>query len=74
MLLGMPSALYELIEIRLGRPFADWVEERRREEPPWSWRDLATEVQRRTDTEVTHETLRTWFTDEENQDTEGEAT
>lgn len=52
--------LYQLIEAKLGEPLADFVSERR---PYWSWRQLATEITTRTSTAVSHEALRTWFSE-----------
>lgn len=58
-----PTALYQLIETRLGETLADWVAERRRPDlrPPASWRRLAFELSTVTGVEVTNETLRVWF-------------
>lgn len=50
--------LYQLIEERLGEPLADFVASRR---PVWSWRQLAREITKTTNTAVTGESLRTWF-------------
>ena len=64
-LLGMATALYELIEIKLGRSLASWIAERRPPAPPvTSWRDLAAEIERETGTVVSWETLRAWFPDD----------
>lgn len=50
--------LYQLIEERLGEPLADFVSTRR---PMWSWRQLAAEIHKTTETSVSWESLRTWF-------------
>jgi hypothetical protein len=56
-----PSATYLLIEERLGEPLAQYVAARR---PGTAWRRIAMEIYKRTDVDVTYETLRTWFADE----------
>lgn len=72
MLRRMPTALYELIETRLGRPLLDWVNERRPIPVVMSWRELAAALERETGTAIAHETLRTWFSDDED-DVDGES-
>lgn len=54
--------LYQLIEERLGEPLADFVASRR---PYWSWRQLAAEITKTTETSVSWESLRTWFAADE---------
>jgi hypothetical protein len=57
-----PSPTYLLIEQRLGKPLADFIGERR---PHTAWRRIAMEILKRTDVDVTYETLRTWFSADE---------
>lgn len=63
--------LYQLIEERLGEPLADFVSSRR---PYWSWRQLAVEIQKTTETSVSWESLRTWFVADEPAAAEGAET
>jgi hypothetical protein len=57
-----PSPTYLLIEERLGEPLAAFVAARR---PGTAWRRIAMEILKRTEIDVTYETLRTWFGTEE---------
>lgn len=54
------SNLYRLIEKQLGEPLEDYVATRR---PRLSWRDLAQELSAHVGVDVSHESLRLWFTD-----------
>lgn len=61
----MATALYELIELKLGQSLAEWVAERRPPAPPvTSWRALALIIEKETGTVVSWETLRAWFPDD----------
>lgn len=56
------STLYRLIEKQLGSSLEEYVTTRR---PAQSWRAIATELSDQIGVEVTHESLRTWFADAE---------
>jgi hypothetical protein len=54
-----PSALYQLVESKLGGgTLADYVAARR---ATTSWRAMAADLSQRTGLTVSHETLRLWF-------------
>lgn len=53
------SPLYELIEARIDGTLADYVAERRDDT---SWRSMAAELSERTGRRINGETLRLWFT------------
>ena len=58
-----PTATQQLIEVRLGRPLRELVTEMTAEGK--GWRLIAREIRRRTEISVSHETIRTWMTDEQ---------
>lgn len=55
------TAKYELLQVRLGRDLAAYVETARHEGR--DWRTIATDLKAATGTTVSHETLRAWFTE-----------
>jgi hypothetical protein len=55
-----PSIRYQLIEVRLGEPFAEFVAARY---PRRSWRQISDEIEDRTGLTLSKETLRQWFAD-----------
>jgi hypothetical protein len=54
------TSLYTLIERQLGSDLAEFVTSRR---PDRSWRSIAAELSAAIDLEVSHESLRLWFSD-----------
>jgi hypothetical protein len=56
------SSLYRLIERQLGEELAGYVSARR---PAQSWRAIAGELGDRIGVEVSHESLRLWFAEDE---------
>lgn len=56
------SSLYRLIERQLGQNLADYVSARR---PAQSWRAIAAALTERIGVEVSHESLRLWFSEDE---------
>lgn len=54
------SSLYRLVEKQLHGSLADYITARR---PASSWRAIAAELTERIGVEVSHESLRLWFTD-----------
>jgi hypothetical protein len=54
------SSLYRLVEKQLEGSLTDYVSARR---PTQSWRAIAAELTERIGVEVSHESLRLWFTD-----------
>jgi hypothetical protein len=56
------SARYLLIQVRLGRDLAQYVEARR---PGDGWRAIAADLSQVTGISVSHETLRAWFAESE---------
>lgn len=52
-----------LAAIKLGRPLADYVTEKRNARPQWPWRMIADQIVIDTDGEivVSHESLRQWY-------------
>lgn len=61
----MPSATQQLAEIKLGSSLEDFVIERRHRQPPLSWRKISLELRDVTGIDVTHETLRSWFPEDD---------
>lgn len=64
----MPEQLtptQRLASIKLGRPLADYVAEKRTARPKWSWEMIADQLGVDTDGEVvvSREALRLWFGD-----------
>ena len=49
--------------VKLGRPLADYVAEKRNARPQWPWRMIAEQLASDTDGEiqVSHEALRQWY-------------
>jgi hypothetical protein len=68
---GVQSPTYRLADILLGGKLADYVHEARA--AGRSWRRIAIDLRDVTKTEidVTHETLRSWFPDEPDDDANG---
>ena len=54
-----------LAAIKLGRPLADYVSEKRTARPRWTWEAIADQLAADTDGEVTvsREALRQWYGD-----------
>ncbi len=58
--MSQPTALYQLVEARLGRSLVEYVAERR---ATTSWRAMAADLTETAGIPVTYETLRGWFAD-----------
>jgi hypothetical protein len=58
--MSQPTALYQLVEARLGRSLVEYVAERR---ATTSWRAMAADLTETAGITVTYETLRGWFAD-----------
>lgn len=56
-----PTPYYQLIETRLGRPLAEYVEELRNDERSWPY--IARKIREQADVGVSDETIRLWFAD-----------
>lgn len=54
-----PTPTHQLIEIRLGRPLEELVQEQL--DAGQGWRRIADIVQERTNVTVSYEALRSWF-------------
>ena len=52
-----------LAAVKLGRPLADYVAEKRTARPQWPWKLIAEQLAADTDGEidVSHESLRQWY-------------
>jgi hypothetical protein len=52
-----------LADIKLGRPLADYVTEKRNARPQWPWQLIAEQLEQDTDGEivVSRESLRQWY-------------
>ncbi len=57
-----PTPTFQLLQIRMGRDLAAWVEAQR--EAGQSWRAIATAATAITGLAVSHETFRAWFTED----------
>lgn len=64
------SSLYRMIEKRLPVPLIEWVEARR---STHTWKAMAGEIVLATDIEVSHETIRRWFSDDVERAEQGSA-
>lgn len=64
------SSLYRMIEKRLPVPLTEWVEARR---STHTWKAMAGEIVLATDIEVSHETIRRWFSDDVERAEQGSA-
>lgn len=58
--MGQTTAKYELLQLKLGRDLAAYVAEKRA--GGRDWRALADELSAEAGVDVSHETLRSWFT------------
>lgn len=56
------TSLYQLIEKQLGSDLAEYVAARR---PAQSWRSIAADLGTRIGVEISYESLRLWFGDNE---------
>ena len=57
------TARFQLVQLRLGRDLTQYVTLRRADQE--SWRTIAADLTSISGVSVSHETLRTWFDDEE---------
>lgn len=65
------SSLYRALDGLLGGTLAEHVTDRRAAGD--SWRSIAADLRTRTGTDLTHETLRSWFPDAERRIEQGSA-
>jgi hypothetical protein len=56
------TTTYQLIQVRMGRDLAQWVEAQR--EDGKSWRAIAADAAAVTGVPVSHETFRAWFAED----------
>lgn len=57
-----PTHTYQLLQVRLGRDLAAWVEAQR--QAGESWRAISAAAAAITGISVSHETFRAWFTED----------